>query len=355
MLVSGIVDIPAKTAELSPLIPIKNLEPTPESPDPNCRLKFLSQSGDILGSYNFTPLKGEAPVSHLHGPFCVVVDLPQDTTRIQVTIDGVIADQLRLTDNSPTVSVLSPNGGEEISGEMVITWSASDPDTNDLNDLTYTIEFSHNNGTEWDTLTIDHNDNKLVVDTNYLPGGPNCLIKVIASDGWNRSEDISDAPFSIPTKPPRVTILDPEDGTILLSSESMQGRCTAYDPETGDVNDPNAIVWTSNVDGFLGKGNLTGFDLSLGHHTLTATATDPEGKTGTDTVVITVVANFADFNCDRSVDLLDISELAENWQANCSEPDWCEGTDLDRSGVVDFADLAIFCENWLWQASYFSD
>jgi hypothetical protein len=355
MLVSGIIDIPARTAELSPLIPVPNLEPTAEAADPNCQLKFMSWSGDFLGSYNFAPLEGEEPNSQLQGPFCIIVDLPQNTTRIQVTINGVTADQLRLTDNSPIVSVLSPNGGEQITGEIVINWSASDPDTNDANDLAYTVEFSHDNGTEWSALTIDLDSNELTVDSNYLPGGPNCLVKVIASDGWNLAEDVSNSVFSITTKPPRVTILDPEDETILVHSESMQGRCTAYDPETGDIKDPNAIVWTSNIDGFLGKGNLTGFDLSLGHHTLTATATDPEGKTGTDTVTVTVVANFADFNCDRSVDLLDISELAENWQANCSEPDWCEGTDLDRSGVVDFADLAIFCENWLWQASYFSD
>jgi hypothetical protein len=347
VLVSGIIDIPAKTARLSPLIPVSNLELTAEVAEPNCQLKFIPRLGPILGTFKFSTLESEAPESQLRGPFVLVVDLPPDTARIQVTIDGTVAAELQLTDNSPIVAVMSPNGGEEISGEMLVTWAASDQDNNDLS---YTVEFSHDNGTEWSVLTIDHEVNELTVDANYLPGGPNCLVKVTVSDGWNRAEDISDAPFSITTKPPKVTILDPEDGTILLNSESMQGRCTVYDPETGDITDPNAIVWSSNIDGFLGNGNLTGFELSVGDHVLSATVTDPEGKTATDTAQVTVTANLADFNYDRRVDFLDLSKFAENWQANCSVPNWCGGTDLDRSGVVDFADLLELCENWLWQA-----
>jgi hypothetical protein len=350
VLVSGIVDIPAKTAEISPLISDPNLVPTAEVTDPNCLLIFISQLGVSLGSFGFGPMESELPNSHLKGPFCVVVDLPQDTARIQVTIDGIVVAELQLTENSPTVTVISPNGGEQISGEMSITWSASDADINDTNNLRYTVEFSHDNGTEWSALVIDHDVNELTVDSNYLPGGPNCLVKVIASDGWNLAEDVSNSVFSITTKPPEVTILDPEDGTILLSSESMQGRCTAYDPETGDINDPNAIVWSSNVDGFLGNGDLVGFQLSVGEHILSATATDPESKIGMDTVSVKVLANASDFNCDNRVNFLDLSKFAEKWQATCSPPNWCEGADLDRSGIVDYDDLAKLVENWLWQA-----
>jgi hypothetical protein len=353
MLISGIIDIPAKTAQLSPLIPIQNLDCTAESIDPNCQLLFISQLGATLGSFGFAPMESELPPdSHLKGPFCIVVDLPQGTARIEVTTEGIVVSELQLTDSIPTVVVLSPNGGEQIAGELLVNWSASDLDSNELS---YTVEFSHDNGTEWKVLAIDHEVNELIVDTDYLPGGPNCLVKVIASDGWNRSEDTSNAPFTITTKPPRVTMLDPEDGAILVQSEGMQGRCTAYDPETGDVNDPNAIIWSSNIDGFLGKGNLVGFELSLGDHVLSATATDPEGKTATDSINVTVVANLADFNYDRRVNFLDLSKLSSRWQATCSEPNWCERTDLDHSEKVDFADLKKLAESWLWQAGWYSE
>jgi len=344
MIISGLINISLKTAELRPLIAAQNLELTPEATEPNCYLVFLSQTMFELGTFKFIPLENEG--SSIEGPFFVVVDLPADTALIKVVIDGVTAAELRLTDNSPTVQVLSPNGGEQVGEQLDIAWSASDMDGDKLK---YIIEFSNNNGAKWSPIAIDYNDNELVVDSNYLPGGPNCLIKVIASDGWNRSEDISDAPFSITTKPPKVNILEPADGSILLYSSNMQGRCTVYDPETGYITDPNKIIWSSSIDGFLGKGNLTGFRLSLGNHILSLTATDLEGKNGTDTSKVTVVANRADLNRDLHVDFSDWAKFANRWKETCSEPNWCEGIDLNRNGSIDFSDLAAFVENWLWR------
>ncbi len=344
VIVSGIINTAEATSEIDPLIPAPSLEPTPEVNDPNLSLSFISKDGFVLGSFKFAPLESE--YIGVQRPFCVIVDLPTGTAVIQVTIAGNVAGELRLTDNSPTVQVLSPNGGEQIVGQLSIAWSASDLDSNELK---YTIEFSDDNGSEWNTLAIDHNDDELTVDSNYLPGGNNCLIKVIASDGWNRSEDTSDASFSIATKSPKVTILDPADKSIFLHSANMQGRCSAYDPETGDINDPNKIVWSSNVDGFLGKGNLVGFQLTLGDHLLSATVTDPEGKTATGTVKVSVAAKRSDINRDLSIDIFDFGMLVSNWLLTCSEPNWCEGTDLNFSGKIDFDDFAIFARNWLWK------
>jgi len=351
LIISGIVNKSAETAELNPLVPAQNLELSEEADDPNCRLVFKSSIGEVLGDFNLAPLEGEEPDNYIQGPFSVVVDIPADTVCIQVVIDEVVADELQLTDNSPTVEVLSPNGGEEISGEMLITWSASDADINDINNLRYTMEFSHNNGADWSILTMGRDVNQFIVDSNYLPGGPNCMVKVTVSDGWNYSEDISDAPFSVTTKPPMVTILDPEDWTTVFASESIQGRCLAYDPETDYITDPNAILWSSNIDGFLGDGDLTGFQLSLGCHILSATATDPEDKSGTDMVTVRVIANIADFNFSRSVDFLDFAVFAVKWRETCLWPDWCEGTDFNQSGGIDSADLEEVAENWLWQES----
>jgi len=54
--------------------------------------------------------------------------------------------------------------------------------------------------------------------------------------------------------------------------------------------------------------------------------------------------NPADFDIDGSVDFVDLAELSNKWstKAACIE-------DLTNNGVVDFADLKIFADNWLWQ------
>ena len=55
-----------------------------------------------------------------------------------------------------------------------------------------------------------------------------------------------------------------------------------------------------------------------------------------------------DFNNDTKVDFADFALLASYWQITaCSDPNWCEGTDLDTDGSVDADDLALFLNYWL--------
>ncbi len=55
-----------------------------------------------------------------------------------------------------------------------------------------------------------------------------------------------------------------------------------------------------------------------------------------------------DFNNDTRVDFADFAVLASHWQeTGCSDPNWCEGTDLDTDGNVDCNDLTLFVDYWL--------
>jgi len=55
-----------------------------------------------------------------------------------------------------------------------------------------------------------------------------------------------------------------------------------------------------------------------------------------------------DFNKDTKVDFADFALLVSFWKATgCSEPNWCEGTDLDTNGKVDSNDLILFADYWL--------
>jgi len=49
----------------------------------------------------------------------------------------------------------------------------------------------------------------------------------------------------------------------------------------------------------------------------------------------------------------DFAVFASYWQNDdCRQTDWCEGSDFNRSGDVDFADLMMFAEHWLGQVTF---
>jgi hypothetical protein len=55
-----------------------------------------------------------------------------------------------------------------------------------------------------------------------------------------------------------------------------------------------------------------------------------------------------DFNNDTIVNFKDFAIFASHWMAaNCTDPNWCDGTNLDTDGNVDINDLMLFCQYWL--------
>ncbi|MHC4511374.1 MAG: hypothetical protein ACYTAO_20890 [Planctomycetota bacterium] len=57
----------------------------------------------------------------------------------------------------------------------------------------------------------------------------------------------------------------------------------------------------------------------------------------------------ADFRCPDGVDFIDFAFFAAHWhmQGCGAANSYCEGTDVNHSGMVDFLDLEIFADRWL--------
>jgi hypothetical protein len=62
----------------------------------------------------------------------------------------------------------------------------------------------------------------------------------------------------------------------------------------------------------------------------------------------------ADFNGDRIVNFIDYARFANAWDSNDSNSNWdpdCNiGTPVNNR--IDYNDLAVFCEDWLWQSAW---
>ncbi|HLG22860.1 MAG TPA: FG-GAP-like repeat-containing protein, partial [Candidatus Manganitrophaceae bacterium] len=99
-----------------------------------------------------------------------------------------------LNNTVPASQILSPTGGETITGTYAIAWQATDPDGDTL---TIDIAYSSDGGLNWVYITTNEiNDGAYLWDAASLPDGSNYRLKVIAKDGRVTATSQSDS-FSL--------------------------------------------------------------------------------------------------------------------------------------------------------------
>jgi hypothetical protein len=89
-------------------------------------------------------------------------------------------------------------------------------------------------------------------------------------------------------QPPAVSITRPQDGASYPYGEPIGFVGSATDPEDGTLTGDN-LVWTASPGGEIGTGrSCTCNDLSVGLHRIRLTATDSQGASGYDSIVIEI-------------------------------------------------------------------
>jgi leucyl aminopeptidase len=91
---------------------------------------------------------------------------------------------------------------------------------------------------------------------------------------------------------PVVSITAPGADQIVPASTSIELVATASDEEDGELS--ASIEWSSSLDGVLGTGATQSAKLSVGVHTITATAQDSAGAAGQATTSLTITVGETD-------------------------------------------------------------
>ncbi len=60
----------------------------------------------------------------------------------------------------------------------------------------------------------------------------------------------------------------------------------------------------------------------------------------------------ADINSDGFVNFFDYAFFASAWQSDPNDENYNEDCDLEDNNSIDYNDIALFCEDWLWQAAW---
>ena len=88
---------------------------------------------------------------------------------------------------------------------------------------------------------------------------------------------------------PTASITTPTDGSSFTLAETISFSGFATDAEDDDAVVTANLDWTSSIDGSIGTGDSFSTTLSLGTHTITATATDSGLLTGIESITLNVL------------------------------------------------------------------
>ncbi|MBK7494930.1 MAG: hypothetical protein IPI28_05855 [Candidatus Omnitrophica bacterium] len=333
-----------------------NYGTTPPGPDGECSLVLEDQAGKPLYASLFNPVfynpdseswvcpqtqdaTDSIPPAFTAG-FHEVMPAVQGLKHIVLRKGAKELDRQTVSLNDPTVTVMSPNGGEVWSGSREIRWDAYDADPGDLQKLSYTILYSADNKANWRTLETFYSNKSLWINTADLPGGTQCHVRVMVTDGINTSQDDSNGPFTTIGNPPLAIINAPPDKARFGTYELIQFIGKAVDLEERVFDED--LVWTSSLDGLIGKGPLVEtVSLREGTHTVTLEVTDQDGFKDTASILIGIQKTWSlkgDLWRDGKLDYLDLLEFSNLWRGSSGKS---LDADLDENGKVDARDLLI--------------
>lgn len=237
-----------------------------------------TEDGDLSASIQWSSNPGG--LSGTGGSVCAMMGEGNYTINAQVyDSDGNIGtDSITIVVNGPpVVNILLPNSGIQVEEGTLLTFEATASDTMDGNLssqivwLDNGVQFRTGASFTYSALALGfHTITAQATDSHGLTGSASITLAIIART------------------PPNVTILSPPNDVDYAVGTAVAFSGEAIDAKDGDLS--ANLEWTSSLDGPLGSGaSFTNAALSPGTHTITASATDSDGLTGSASVIIRIV------------------------------------------------------------------
>jgi hypothetical protein len=216
----------------------------------------LGGQWNLLGSYTFEAGGGYVEVSSENG------QASADAVRLGTTSNATISAGDTFTSSG----------------------SFTDPDTD-----TWTATVDYGDGSGVGPLTLN-SDNAFALSHTYASAaGSPYTITVAVDDGLAEGTATAQVTVNAGNNvAPTATITAPPDGTTVIEGTAITFTGTASDPEDGGLT--ASLAWASSIDGALGAGGSVPATLTVGTHTITASAMDSGGLPGSDTILVTVNA-----------------------------------------------------------------
>ncbi|MFX0102966.1 MAG: dockerin type I domain-containing protein [Candidatus Hodarchaeota archaeon] len=132
------------------------------------------------------------------------VDCLVDNTTEPIDTPPITPYNFTVENQDPTVTVVYPNGGEQLQDFVLLQWNASDPENDTLVfDIAYNME-----STGWHSIITNHSSNSYNWNISGLPNSDSVIIRVTANDDYGgSSSDESNFSFTVASQHPTGTVV----------------------------------------------------------------------------------------------------------------------------------------------------
>jgi hypothetical protein len=224
-----------------------------------------------------------------------------NAARVEVEHNGSVVARRDRSAHAPTVSVLSPPAGTQLSGSSanIVRWQAQDADGDPLS---VQVEYSVDDGKNYRVLTAGARGNHVSLPGNLFSRSEHARIRVRVNDGFNETVAVS-GPLKAAVSPPVVHILEPVSGAHYRNDVALRFVGKAYD-DSGNPIVADSLKWYDG-DRTLGHGGqFSAFDREPGRRTIRFVARDQEREAtaSVDVYVDAVAPIFIGLKIPQTVD-----------------------------------------------------
>jgi hypothetical protein len=246
----------------------------------------LDPEGDLV-AYTYLWFRDGTPTANTSSTLPASETAKGEIWTVQATPDdgngqGPSAEaETEIVNTPPSIASISISPSQTYNdGTLTCTATSSDPDEAASISYLWTV----------DGLAAGTSGSLDLSLTDASPGSE-ATCEATAMDGEGAT-DTGSASITVSNRAPIVLVTAPASGQSENEGTELAFTGTAYDP---DGDGALSITWTSSLDGELSSetittagGSQTAVELSIGSHTITLSAADSMGLSGSDTITVVV-------------------------------------------------------------------
>ena len=159
-------------------------EPTPTDPSSSVAVRARRGDGSVLRDYPVAvKLNSElGPADERTGLVDAILPVDIDATVLELVINGRVVDTHRAAAQPPAANSARVVGAE--GGEIALAWNTGPREPSH----TYAVQASTDGGQTWQTLAVGLKESTITIDQSQFGSGKTVKVRVIATDGFTRSE-----------------------------------------------------------------------------------------------------------------------------------------------------------------------